>query len=77
MDESGVTVSFRSQTFKVARYCVRRRLKDSDLQEGDRPALAMHQDRGLGSAAGRYRVDPFFGRGWAHGWRIGIEGADD
>ena len=58
MDGSGVTASFRSQTFKVARYCVRRRLKKSDLQEGDRPALAMLQGRGLGSAGGRYGVDP-------------------
>ena len=49
MDESGATASFRSQTFKVARYCVRRRAKDSDLQEGDRPALTMLRDRGLGS----------------------------
>ena len=46
MDESGVTVTFQSQTFKVARYCVRRRPKDSDLQGGERPALAMLHDCG-------------------------------
>ena len=46
MDESGVTVTFQSQTFKVARYCVPRRPKDSDLQGGERPALAMLHDCG-------------------------------
>ena len=35
IDESGVAVSFQSQNFRVARYCVRRRIKDSDLKEGD------------------------------------------
>ena len=58
MDESGVTASFQSQTFKVARYCVRRRLKDSDLQGRDRPALTMLQDRGHGSAGGDTGLTP-------------------
>ena len=41
IDESGVTVSFQSQNFEVARYCVRRRMKDSEVPEvegpGERP----------------------------------------
>ena len=59
MDESGVTASFQSQPFKVARNCVRRRLKDSDLQEGDKPALTMLHDRGLGSVGGDMGLTPF------------------
>ena len=35
IDDSEVTVSFQSQTFKVARYLLRRRMKDSEIQEGE------------------------------------------
>ena len=30
IDESGVALKFQSQTFKVARYCVRRKLEEKD-----------------------------------------------
>ena len=52
IDDTEASVKFRSQTFKVVRYCVRRRMKDSDLQEGDGPALTTLQGRGLGSVGG-------------------------
>ena len=35
IDETGVNVSFQSQNFKVARYCVRQRMKESEATEGD------------------------------------------
>ena len=35
IDESGVTVYFQSQTFKVARFCVRRRVKESEVVDQD------------------------------------------
>ena len=34
IDESGVALKFQSQTFKVARYCVRRKLDEKDLPQG-------------------------------------------
>ena len=34
IDESGVVLKFQSQTFKVARYCVRRKLEEKDLPQG-------------------------------------------
>ena len=34
IDESGVVLKFQSQTFKVARYCVRRKLDEKDLPQG-------------------------------------------
>ena len=61
MGASGVTAPFESQTFEVARYCVRRRSKDSALQGGDRPALTMLQDRRLGRAGGGMGLTPFLG----------------
>ena len=35
IDESGVTVYFQIQTFKVARFCVRRRVKESEAVDQD------------------------------------------
>ena len=35
IDETGVTVYFQSQTFKVARFCVRRRVKESEVVDQD------------------------------------------
>ena len=35
IDETGVTVYFQSQTFKVARFCVRRRVKESEVADQD------------------------------------------
>ena len=34
IDESGAALKFQSQTFKVARYCVRRKLEETDLPQG-------------------------------------------
>ena len=34
IDESGVVLKFQSQTFKVARYCVRHKLEEEDLPQG-------------------------------------------
>ena len=34
IDESGVALTFQSQTFKVARYCVRRKVEEKDLPQG-------------------------------------------
>ena len=34
IDESGAVLKFQSQTFKVARYCVRRKLEEKDLPQG-------------------------------------------
>ena len=33
IDETGATVSFQSQNFKAARYCVRKQMKDSEVTE--------------------------------------------
>ena len=52
VDETGATESFQSQTFKVARYCVRRRVKDSEEPEGEGPALTMPRGHGMGSMGG-------------------------
>ena len=35
IDETGVTAHFQSQTFKVARFCVRRRVKESEVVDKD------------------------------------------
>ena len=35
IDETGVTVSCRSRNFEVARYCVRQRMKESEVAEGE------------------------------------------
>ena len=35
IDETGVTAHFQSQTFKVARFCVRRRVKESEVVDQD------------------------------------------
>ena len=35
IDRAGVTVSFQSQTFKEARYCVRKRLKATDVADDE------------------------------------------
>ena len=35
IDDAGATVSFQSQNFDVARYCVRKRTKDSEVAESD------------------------------------------
>ena len=34
IDESVATLKFQSQTFKVARYCVRRKVEEKDLPQG-------------------------------------------
>ena len=34
MDESGATLQFQSQSFKVARFCVRRKVEEKDLPQG-------------------------------------------
>ena len=33
IDEPGVTVKFQSQTFKVARYCVRKQVEEEDVDD--------------------------------------------
>ena len=35
IDETGVTVKFQSQSFKVARYCVRKKLEEKDVLDWD------------------------------------------
>ena len=58
IDESGATASFQSQNFKVVRYCVRRRMKDSEVPEGDGPVLTMPRDHGMGSMGGDMGLTP-------------------
>ena len=36
IDETGVTETFQSQTLKMSRYCVRKRLNEKDADDGER-----------------------------------------
>ena len=48
VDDTGVTVEFQSQTFRVARYCVRKKVEEEDLGEGDwDPSRAYPRTLGL------------------------------
>ena len=46
IDEAGVTVAFQSQTFKVARFCVRKRLEEKDVSDEERRNLVHRGDPG-------------------------------
>ena len=58
IDDAGATVSFQSQTSKVARYCVRRRMKDSEIQEGEGRATTTLGESRMGPIAGELGLSP-------------------
>ena len=71
IDETGVAVSFQSQTFKVARYCVRRRLMDSGEPEGEGPVFTMYRGHGMGSMGGDMGLTTFLQGGVPRDYDLG------
>ena len=49
IDETGVTANFQSQTFKVARYCVRKEEGEKDLDDEELDPTHEEQDCGGGA----------------------------